>query len=103
MGTLTSVLSLGQGEEEDETETTLVGCHKISICQGVFPKAQAALVRCDKPTHPRTQSSPSVRERKTRPENKRWIFSWSMGMLDEISTVCWVVFILILELSFVAR
>jgi hypothetical protein len=44
MGTLISVLSLGQGEGE-ETETTLVGCHKISICQGGFSKAQVALVR----------------------------------------------------------
>jgi hypothetical protein len=52
MGTLISVLSLAQGEEE--TGTTLVGCHKINICQGVFPKAQAALVRCDEPTHPAT-------------------------------------------------
>jgi len=33
MGIRTSVLSLGQGGEE-ETEIRLVGCHQISIYQG---------------------------------------------------------------------
>ena len=53
MGTLTSVLSLGPGEEEDETKTTLVGCHKICICRG-GSKSQAALDRGNQPTHPMT-------------------------------------------------
>jgi len=52
MGTRTSVLSLGPGEEE--TEAILVGCHIISICRGDFRKAQVVLGRGDKPTHPTT-------------------------------------------------